>query len=679
MSRAVRRLRQVLAFTLLAGAVLAPTAAARAQEEPQVRLTLVEQSTFSTPKNRLRVTVVAENRGTDPLENLGMTLWVYNPARSRTEYRQALEEEPPLAPVLVSPFPVRGTLAPGQHRVLTLQHRLPELTARGENAIHPIKVQLESDGFAVGLVRSALVFVGERPVVPLSVSVTFVLDEGIAMRPNGEFVDDRLARAVAPGGRVDVIVTAIERAPISSTLVISPLLLDQLDRMSRGYRVASPSGPVERPADGEEARAAAATLDRLRAIAGNPTVEVIALPLASPSMPWLVAAGLRRDLESQIVRGHDLVAGLLGAQPVEGIIRPPGSELSPAALRALATRGVHTVVVDEDTFPPPAGLTLTPPGTALIPVRGGRTITAVTPDPQIADLLRKSIGDPALQSQWLLGDLSSVYFEQPSAPRGIALVIGAEGTPPDSALLSRTLARLRRASPGVSPRTGWLEPVKVSRLIEIPPQAGLERRSLQRTPIARPSARFLLELRRARDAIEQLESVTEEQAPLVEALKNLLLTSESATLLARENEAIAFLTAVRARIREEFEKVETPSGTRVTLTSRQGVIPITVGSSTGYPMRVRVRLVSPRLRFEDPGIIVLDRAKQRLTFEVTAQTTGRFPVRVVVETPAGSRIAESRIIVRSTAYNRRALLVVAAAALFLIVLWVRRVVPRATS
>ena len=75
-------------------------------------------------------------------------------------------------------------------------------------------------------------------------------------------------------------------------------------------------------------------------------------------------------------------------------------------------------------------------------------------------------------------------------------------------------------------------------------------------------------------------------------------------------------------------------------------------------------------------MVVLNRPRQALSFPVLAQTTGRFPVRILLRTPRGAHIAESRIVVRSTALNTRALLITIAAALFLLFLWVRRLVFR---
>ena len=663
----------------LALSLLAPIVPARAQEQETlpVRLTLVDQTPFATPKQRIRLTVRATNLGPEPLGNLDMTLSVYYPARSRSEYEQALREEPP-AVFETKPYPVDGVLDPAAERTLSIQQPIPELAVAGVSALHPLKVQLQSEGIRVGVLRSVLVFVTERPRLPLNVSLTFVLDERVAVRPGGALADDRLERSIGPGGRLETIVATIEQIPIPVTLVVAPLTLDQLDRMSRGYRVIGPTGARDAPSGSPEAERARIMLERIRGLARNPAIEVVPLPLASPSVPALVTAGLTSDLESQLVRGRDLASALLGVPLSTATFRPPGAALSTASVGALAALDVETLLVDADTLPPPPGLILSPPATAVVDAGSRGTLGAVTPDPGIESMLETDIGDPALQAQWVVGALSAIYFEQPGVDRGAAIMFGEDDVP-NPELLRALFLRLRRASPEVSPRTSWLRPVKASRLALTTVSPPFDQRELVPSPITNLSPTFLAELRRARTAIEEFESVTNQAGAFVERLKTLLLTSEGAHYTEDEREGLAFLRTVRRGVNQEFDKVRPPSGTSVTLTSRRGVIPLTLTNSTGYSLRLRVTLLSPRLEFLQEGdtrLVVLDRPRQALSFPVLAQTTGRFPVRIVLRTPRGAHIAESRIVVRSTALNTRALLITIAAALFLLFLWARRVVLR---
>jgi hypothetical protein len=68
-----------------------------------------------------------------------------------------------------------------------------------------------------------------------------------------------------------------------------------------------------------------------------------------------------------------------------------------------------------------------------------------------------------------------------------------------------------------------------------------------------------------------------------------------------------------------------------------------------------------------------------LTFPVDLRTNGRFEVFVRIQSPNGRVIAHPRLIVRSTAFNRVALVITLAAAAMLLILWARRFVPRRTS
>ena len=96
-----------------------------------------------------------------------------------------------------------------------------------------------------------------------------------------------------------------------------------------------------------------------------------------------------------------------------------------------------------------------------------------------------------------------------------------------------------------------------------------------------------------------------------------------------------------------------------------------------------VRLISDRrLDFPngDSRRLSLPPGTQTFTFPARVQTTGRFPIKIQVRTPVddaiAETIAETQIVVRSTAYNRVALFVTAGAALFLLMWWGRRFLPR---
>jgi hypothetical protein len=183
---------------------------------------------------------------------------------------------------------------------------------------------------------------------------------------------------------------------------------------------------------------------------------------------------------------------------------------------------------------------------------------------------------------------------------------------------------------------------------------------------------------RAREDLAQLEAV-DAQPELIEQIAGDVLLAESRYLLGREDLALAFVNGARRSVATEFSKIRPPSESLVvTLTSRGGLIPLTIQNEAGYPVRVRIALQSPKLEFLDGASrsVLLEPPGQHFDFSVRAQTTGRFPVSVEVQTPDGTPIAASTIVVRSTAYNRVALILTIGAALFLAVWWGRRFLPR---
>jgi hypothetical protein len=651
---------------------------ALSQEEtasPEVRLTLIRQTAFANGDRPFRASTRVTNTGAEPLEELSLSLTVYHPARSRTAYGVGLTGEPPTAPLLVETVEVAGTIAPSGSRDISIERSLPELTARRENALYPVKLQLEAAGVPLAAVRSALIFIFEEPLVPLNVSLAFVLDEPVHVRPDGAFADEGLAESIAQGGRIDTIVSSLEAAPIRATMVISPLLLTQLERMRDGYQVVEGAATRTVPADAPEATRASAMLARIRQLARRPTTEVIPLPYAAPTVPSLVTAGLDEDLARQIDVGRREVERFLSVPSSTRLFRPPGAQLTDQSLDVLAGLGFEILLADADTLLVPEGLILSPSATALVTSRGGATLEAIAPDPGLAARVESlPPGAPRLGAQWLVGELSALYFEQPSVVRGAAIVFD-----PPTPLAPRFVEPFLTAMENIAAKGRWLRPVKATALAAaVAPE---EVRGLARSHYPTFTPAFVAELGLARSAVTTFDGMAAESA-LAERLRINLLIAEARQFVADETAGIRFLRAVGERIDQELAKIEPPAATAVTLTSRGGVIPLTIRNLAGYPLRVRVSLLSPRLEFLEGASreILLERPTQSFTFPVRAQTTGRFPVVVVIESPDGTRlVAESQILVRSTAYNRAALGLTIGAAVFLAFWWGRRFLRRRTS
>jgi hypothetical protein len=115
----------------------------------------------------------------------------------------------------------------------------------------------------------------------------------------------------------------------------------------------------------------------------------------------------------------------------------------------------------------------------------------------------------------------------------------------------------------------------------------------------------------------------------------------------------------------------------VTFSSKQGHIPLQIENGTGQPIHVQVQLVSPHLTVGGQQVrdIIVTQPQRAIEFDVELRTTGEFPVQVRVLAPSGRPISDTTISVRSTAYNRIALIITIGAAIALLLLWGRRFLP----
>ncbi len=646
-------------------------------EPPAVVLRLVELSPWNGPERpTLEVRFHATNEGEEPLDELTIGLTLFARVRSRTAYEQALHADP--VPVLVvdaETYAPGGAIAPGETRTFSLSFPLdaPGID-RTSSGLYPLKLDLRSGGVPLAAIRSALVYLVRAPEQPLALAWTVVLHHPLVLRPDGTFASTSLEEAIAPEGSLAGLVTALaelERLrPTPVDLVVSPVLLRQLAEMRDGYVVETEGVRREvAPGSGGAARAEE-LLGELRALASGPAVAVSALPFAAPQMPSLVRAGLERDLDPQLERGRTLVRETLGVEPDATFLRPPDGALDERSLEALAARGVRILALDPGavaTEPQPLGFA--PPPT--VGLGAGGALVGLLPDPSVSALLDDAslMEDPVRAAHAVLGELAAIWQEQPGLARGIALLL--PGSLPAPPWFWRTLVGGLADAP-------WIAPTRARDLVTaIPPpgQASL----LETAPRTFPAS-YVAELQRARRRLQAYRSMLVEPSEEPERLEEALLLAESGAFLADPFGGGAYIRAVADRLAMSLDGVRVPAGQVVTLAARSGTLPIRISSAAPEPLRVLVSLESSRLVEQPSTEVVLEPGAERtLTFQVEVKTTGRFPVSVRVAAPAGRVIEETEISVRSTGFNRIALLITIGAALALALVWARRFLPRRTS
>lgn len=673
--------RLTASVSALFALVLVTAPAATAQEQDAAQLTLVSQTPWnSIDQPKLEVTVRAVNTGDAALDqlSLGITLWA--PVHSRTTYELSLVSDPVPASVVDGETRLLdGTLEPGSTRTLafTLDLLVPGVSTT-QSLIYPLKVELRSRGLPVGALRTAVIFLVRMPETPLALAWTFVLHEPILFAPDGRFRSSALERSLAPGGTLageiralDALVRDFAGKPVD--VAVSPTLLTQLARMRAGYTVLEGSAARQVPAGQGGSAAAAEALAAMKRIVASAQVETSALPFAAPKLPALVAGGLARDLPVQLQRGRDQVKTVLGSAPVPTVLRPPGSALDQASLEALPGEGIDLLVLDPAAVPPAAQpLGFAAPPTAAL-VTDGVTVTAVVPDAGLQALLSSPMttADPVLGAQAVLGELAAIWLERPGIERGVALTV-----PEDLLMPGAFFGPLVRGIAGAP----WIHPMPATGLAETFPPSDPVR--LQPIDTGSFAHAYIADLKDARRLIDAYRSMLVNPSPVPDQLETTLLWAESGEFVDVQLLGIEFVHSVRDVLSAQFRKVWPDTGLPVTLTSSTGRIPIRLTNETGQPVRITVELVSPHLRFTQgasQGPVQLAGGEETLNFNVQLQTTGRFQVQVLVKSPSGRVVNKGTLIIRSTAYNRVALIVTLGAALVLMALWARRFLPRRTT
>jgi hypothetical protein len=642
-----------------------------------VGMTLLAQSAWNSPTRPLRIKVRVSNATAPALDGIALTLTIGFPATSRSVYEETLSQDPTGA-LFTTTFFQDGTIAPGASRVFAIRLPLDTVGALSDrNLLYPLKIDVRANGAVQATLRTPMIYLVNPPSVALNLAWTFVLSEPMQVAPSGVFLPGPIEADIAPGGRIDSILIALDRrVPPPVDLAVSPVLVTELKAMSDGYRIERPGEGIESvPSGSGGAKDATIALGHLAALAHSARVELTAMPFGDALLPAIQRAGFT-DLSTLIELGRKQVATALSATPVSTVFRPPGSALDAASLSAVVRDGVSTVLVNANFVPTQPNLPFSPPSVGALIV-GEESATAVLPDAGVLQLMSGHPDDPVLRAHVALGEMATRWLEFPNlSGRGVAVLV-----PERSAVAPGVfgqLVSLVTASP-------WLRPERVSAFVrDVAPDAGGQPVPAHRNRVFDPD--YLGRLRSAHHQLDQFRvTVTGADAPALEArLAGDLVTAEAGTFVSEPSLGLAYIARVdgpHGAIRRTYAQVSPPPDGRIlTLSSRNGFLPFTITNGSRYTLHVHVVIGGgdKRLRFVPSTFTATlpPNASVHEKIHVAAASTGRFVTFLRITTPGGARIASSKVVIRSTAYDRVALLITFGAGLFMAVWWSRSVLRR---
>lgn len=561
-------------------------------------------------------------------------------------------------PVRVAELPTDET----GDRILTFT---PPTRADG---VYPMRVQLRAtgggtviDSFVTYLVQVPAVLEGE----PLSVGLVVPVHAPPAVQPDGDVaIDDERAEELA-----DLASTLEEHAEVGLTLAPTPETVEALATSPR----AQDRG----------------TMATLAGALGNR--QLLGGPWVPTDLTAILGGGLEDESAGLLTRGTQaLRTQFSGAEPVTST-RLVDEPLTVEGLAFLQAQQQATRLVVPETFLEPVRQNKTLVEQFTIAGRTPTTgIAAVGVDTALAANFEAA--DPVLGAHRLLADLAVIYNDDPDFARRGVVITPPRTWVPNSELLDALLAGLS-TSPvlrgvgldrfftdvDVATTGSGSRAAPLVRRVAVDPATAPE-------TITLPSA----SIRTARRSIERFASAVDTTDPLgaavLDRLDRTLLAATSSDLRSRDR--ARYVAGVDDQLDDQLAAIDMPENRSITLTARDGEIPVTVRSNLGYRVRAVLRVFSDdRLDFPAGDRHSLDlpiRRNATSQFTVRAQSSGSFPVRVELQSPDGALVlAESRFTVRSTAISGVGTALSIGAGLFLLVWWAnhlrgrrsRRLVP----
>lgn len=628
--------------------VAAPSAPATAPTQAEAAIELVGQTAVAEPGGTFSVRVRLENIPGDG----SLRLDLHQRVRSRSELAVTMDGSS-LGNLIAPQVTPIDALAPDADGVRTLTLSLDPaaggvtLPAQG---VYPVAVRaLDAANNEVASLVTHLIAPptagDESP--PLAVAVVGRLGAPAALQPDGTTVISDSARR-----SLGELAGAFAAAPdVAATLAITPETVDVL---------ASSSDEAD-----------LVLLELLRsAVAGRTTLRT---PYVDVSVDQLARAGLTGELAEQLRRGEEVLSDELGAAPVAAAwLADP--DLGAAGLEALAAVGVeHAVVGAEQVSPLPSGVlsfslaqpfALAPPDDEEPGRPDSSDITALAIDPTVVERLEGE-GSPGLVASRVLAELAMVRLERPGIPRALVVPVHDDLDP---AMVTALLEALGAGAPFAP--LPLVEAIDATAPLRDAAGNVVERALVPTDEEPAVGSVDAGRLREARELLATFDGLLGGDDPRTAQLAPHLLLATARSLSREERQA--HVQAVVDAVDEVTAAVSTPERATITLTAREGTVPLSIRNEAGTPLEVSIRASSAKLEFPDGEVqhITLTEETTRIDIAVLARASGSFPLDVEITTPDGRRLLTStRFTVQSTAVSGVGIVLSLGAGAFLVAWW----------
>jgi len=446
--------------------------------------------------------------------------------------------------------------------------------------------------------------------------------------------------ALQPGDSTSVWAqTLILNPDVPVSVRISPILLDRL----------TDSDTIER------------LTERLA------SANVVATSYVPVDELALELAGLQSEREELFSWGTRTIGDRVGIDPSTTLWAAPDG-LSDREAGVLRQRGVRQVLLGGDN-----GVALTTPIEVNTP-EGTLDALVVRPDMSVAG----GFEDPVLAAHRVLAQLA---------------VLGLDGEPHAAALMYRTAEPVDpvfsgQLFSGLAESAPVFDVAALPVAFTVPGPVDSEGRPLIRN-LVRDTQPDRLEgdldlYRRAADTLEGYRSMIKDEDTvfLYDDLHDRLLLSLASGVTGDQRE-ITWSDTIDS-IKRETSAIVAPPIRSINLTSREAVIPLSFQNTAPYPMRVKVRFLSDKVRFVDlddgeSTTIRLEPGVTNQEFSVEVLSAGSFPMDIQVLSPDGRlQLRSVSLTIRANTPSGVGILLTVGAGAVLVLWWGRELLRRKT-
>ncbi|MGW7254596.1 DUF6049 family protein [Streptomyces sp. NPDC054834] len=405
---------------------------------------------------------------------------------------------------------------------------------------------------------------------PLISTVHMTAKTGAGEHQTPVFLNDDLAKEIAPGGRLAQMLALGKDLDV--TWVVDPDLLAAVDAMAGNYKIQGPGGTTT--AGTHQAVAKQWLADLQEAVAGK---EVVALPFADPDLASLAhngtsVTGSLSHLKDATDVASTTVKTVLHVTPSTEFAWPVDGAVDPSIIKVATSAGADKVIARSDSLQETGNLSYTP--SAARPVGGGTT--AVVADARLStafesDLTKAGAATLAVQ-QFLAQSLELDH--QTDKQRSILVAPQRMPSTGQAQAMAQAITALQGGT--------WSQSQDLAAAAKAKPDADATTRIPSRS--AYPSSLRKQELPRSafeqiartEDKLENFKVILTDQSRVVTPFGRAMNREMSLSWRGRSSRADSFRQAVENYIDDLAQQVKLIPKSETKLSGRSATIPVTV-------------------------------------------------------------------------------------------------------